>query len=255
MTKNSNTVKFVEPSDLEGDWSNCRGTNFWHAGSPIDVKRMIEKITGTLLKRDTSASPQLSDIGTSRVGGDSRFVWLRYEATIASRTAYSIVVKSSAPRRWVSHESFLKSADRAFSFWSSKLEVPVAPISWADADQAAGEKIKQQSAVSELILVGDDLAVIENLQQTVLAKLRCGMVIFTAHKEGNTCFAFDGKVFTRLDRGEKPDTATNYPDDAAMFDCLYNFFDWEMRRDVYPHSPSGLEGWTFILNQLVENDA
>ncbi len=86
--------KFVEPSDLAGEWSDCRGMYFWHHKTPVAMKRVIEKTMGTQLRRDTAETARLSYGGATRGGGELQAIWLRFEAVIDARKLYSLVVET-----------------------------------------------------------------------------------------------------------------------------------------------------------------
>ena len=96
---------------------------------------------------------------------------------------------------------------------------------------------------------GNDSAIIDALQRQVLAALRSGKKLSTAHKEGGTRLYFNGRVFKRSDYGEWTSDET-IADDAGMVTYLRKFFDWEARRDLGTDKPSEMQVWTHILSRL-----
>jgi len=43
---------------------------------------------------------------------------------------------------------------------------------------------------------------------------------------------------------------TNFATDDEMLDCIRKFYDWDSRKDTYPHRPPELDVWKFIQRQL-----
>ena len=86
--------------------------------------------------------------------------------------------------------------------------------------------------------------------EIALDALRSGMGFFSASKEGGSHLFFDGSVFRRKDYGDGPDWSAVYADDASMIDGLRRFYDWDARRDSYPHRKPDLEVWQYIHSQL-----
>jgi hypothetical protein len=98
--------------------------------------------------------------------------------------------------------------------------------------------------------VVEDPVPVAAVQRQVLDALRAGMGFFTAGKEGGSHLFFDGQVYRRNDYGEEPNRSEVYADDAAMTACLRAFYDWDARRDAYPHPKPELDVWRYILGQL-----
>jgi hypothetical protein len=242
--------KFAKPTGLTGDWVDERETFFWHEGNPFAVKHAVEKMTGMLLQRDPADEPHLCYRGGHASGPEPREVRLRFEAVIGSRRLYSLRVKSTSPRNWVTEENHLKAANRAFAYWCSQLPAAAAAgIDWASASAEQLARDERESIALETVAAFEDPAPINAVQTEILDALRAGMSFATAHHEGGTHLFFDGKVFVRSDYGEDPNTET-YPDGAAMLVCLRKFYDWESRRDTYPHKPPELAVWKYIQSQL-----
>ena len=61
---------------------------------------------------------------------------------------------------------------------------------------------------------------------------------------------FDGKTFVRSEYGEEESVSVLATDDETL-DCIRKFYDWESRKDSYPHRPPELEAWRFIQGQLI----
>lgn len=249
--------KFVEPANFSGDWVDQRQVHFWHDGHPIAVKYVVEKITATLLQRDQSDARQLSYCGCSDGSGTPREVCLRFEAVIDSRKLYSLQVKRSTPKKWASEAEHLRAAGRTMAFWSAKLFIASPDIAWSRASSALYDQCRRESLALEEVMANavEDPAPIAALQKEVLDALRAGMGFFTANKEGGTHLFFNGRVFVRSDYGDEPNVNETYAADAAMVACLRRFFDWESRRDWYPHRPPELDVWKYIKGRLVQRHA
>ncbi len=245
--------KFVEPAALPGEWLDVRETYFWHDRSPWAVKHAVEKLIGVLLDRVGEEAELLTYEGRTTAGGEGRGFRLRFEAVIDNRKLYSLRVESTASRRWWTVEKFLEGAARAFAHWRGKLEIPVGEIAWESASWERYRESQEESvAVAKEAEAGgqkEDPGPILELQKAVIAGLRAGQSFHSSHKEGWTSICFDGRTFIRFDEGENPKTE-RYATEAKVLVCVRNFYDWESRRDTYPHRPPEVEVWKDILMQL-----
>jgi len=250
MMAKKQSTKFVEPSDLAGEWSDCRGMYFWHHKTPEAMKRVIEKTAGTQLRRDTAETTRLSYGGATRGGGELQAIWLRFEAVVDSRKLYSLVVKRTAPRRWVTRASFTKDARQTFASWCCKFEVPSQDIPWADASPELFEELMRMSIALEASKA--DAAAhtpAGGLSPQGTPQTPCReKVFFTAHKEAGMRIFFDAQ-------------APAQPQDSAVMACLDNFFEWNRRQDPQSHEPAASKGdseadsWKRIVHQLVARNA
>lgn len=248
MAKKKDT-KFVEPTDLTGEWSDCRGMYFWHHKTPAAMKRVIEKTAGTQLRRDAAETTRLSYGGATRGGGELQAIWLRFEAVIDSRKLYSLVVKRTAPRRWVTRVAFNKDARQTFASWCCKFEVPSQDVPWADASPGLFEELKRMSIALE---AGADVAAHAPAgpasHQGPPQAPRREKTLFTAHKDAAMRPFFDAE-------------APQEPRDDAVMACLDDFFDWNRRQDPHADSPPDTKGsgeadsWRRIVHQLVARNA
>lgn len=245
--------KFVEPTALTGEWLDSRETEFWHDRSPWAVKYAVEKMIGVLLERDLEDAERLAYRGRTTSGGEGRAFWLRFEAVINNRKLYSLQVESKASRKWWTEEKFLEGAARAFAHWKGQLEVPAEEIAWERANWDRYREVQEESvAIAKEAEAGgekEDPEPVLALQKTVIAGLRAGQSFHSGHKEGWTSICFDGRTFIRFDEGENPKTE-RYATEAKVLICVRNFYDWESRRDTFPHRPPEVEVWKYILKQL-----
>jgi len=251
MMPRKQTSKFAEPSDLTGEWLDCRELHFWHDQDAFAVKRLIEKMTGALFQRDALDAEHLTYAGTSDTGNRKCGLRLRFEAVIESRNLYALQMESRAPRKWVTEESFLRDVERAHEYWGSQLTLAGQEIDRSGASPALFLQRKQESLAleSEAAARVEGPAPITAIQKVVLAALRAGREFRSAHKEGGTILSFHGSSFIRTDYGEEPNRET-FPSDEDMLVCLRHFYDWESRRDMFPHRPPELDVWRYIQSQL-----
>ena len=178
---------------------------------------------------------------------------LRFDAVIGSRNLYSIQLDSSAPRKWVAEETFVRETNRAYEYWSAQLPIAGGEIDWASAAPELYTQRKQEclNLESAAAAVVEDPAPIAAIQKAVLDSLRAGKVFRRAHKEGGSILSSRGSSFIQTNYGEEPGKVT-YATGDEMLTCLRNFFDWESRRDTYPHRPPELEVWQYIQSQLMD---
>ena len=88
------------------------------------------------------------------------------------------------------------------------------------------------------------------LKQEILAELRRGKSFRTAHHEGGTAIYFDGKTFVCSTYGEEESLKLLGTDDEAL-ERIRELYDWDSRKESFPHRPPDLEVWRYIQRQLV----
>ncbi|WP_321473047.1 hypothetical protein [uncultured Paludibaculum sp.] len=258
--------KFVEPDETQtGEWVDHRETLFWHDRTPHEVKFEVEKLTGVLMKRDPAETERLTYTGESTVAATKYVLKLRFEAVTPRRpymfepwtdpaeyrNQFALRVEASAPRKWVTEEALQRDLNRAFEYWSLRLECGSGDSGWTDELKPLYDRQVQASLAQEEgeAQAKEDPKPVEAIQRAVLAALRKGKSFRTAHKEGGSILSFNGRNFVREDYGEEPDKRV-YGSEAEMLQAVRNFYDWESRRDYYPHKPPALEVWRYIQDQL-----
>ena len=246
--------KFSRPTDEAGDWHVARSTCFEHANAPTAIKYAIEKMTGQLLQRQPFdiTAPVLQYAGTTGAGGHPCTVRLQLVAVAAECHLYRLTSESSVPRRWEEEQRFTSACERRFAHWCVQLRIVANEQAWpnaprADLEQCVMGVIAAEEATARAI---EDKTPVVALQRQVLDALRSGMGFFSASKEGGSHLFFDGSVFRRKDYGDGPDWSAVYADDASMIDGLRRFYDWDARRDSYPHRKPDLEVWQYIHSLL-----
>ncbi|MGC4056138.1 MAG: hypothetical protein QM757_45615 [Paludibaculum sp.] len=264
MTQRSS--KFVEPDHTRtGEWHDFREAFFWHDRTPHEVKFEIEKLTGTLLARDAGRTERLTYEGDSNSGGTRRMLRLRYEAVTPRRpymsepwtdpreyrNQFTLRVEMAAPRKWVTEEAFQGNLNRAFEYWTLRLQCGSCGNGWAAElkhfyDRQVSESLAREEDEAQK---KEDPAAIAGIQHAVLSAMRSGRRFSTAHKEGGTILSFNGQEFLRADYGDEPGRWV-YSSETEMLQVLREFYDWESRRDCYPHRPPELEVWRYIERQL-----
>ena len=243
--------KFCQPTDLGGDWRDSRQFHFWHDQDPFAVKHVIETMTGTLLQRDAEDAGHLAYAGIHVIGNRRCALRLRFVAVIALRNLYSLQLDSTAPRKWVTHLSFMDDLERMELHWRSQRVLTDDGIDWRCASPSLLDQRMQASLALEAEVVNcvEDPAPVAAIQNAVLAALRAGREFRAINKEGGTTLSFHGGSFLRTDFGEAPRSEV-IPTDEAMLACLRHFYDWDSRRDSYPHCPPESDVWRYIQDQL-----
>lgn len=244
-------TKFREPSGLTGEWQVTHCTRFWHTSPPANAKFEIEKLTGILLERVKTETQTVAYFADSTLSYHRRQVHLRLEASCPGRRLYEFRIDFEGSRNWLDEDEFLKEARRVFDYWSAKLNL--APESTPPRD-ASAEFLEQDLKLTleqESILANQtvDQAPILAIQNQVLAAVKAGATFSHHHKEGSNTLAYRGSRFMRIDEGEYNSTEA-FPSEQAFLTAVRNFFDWESRRDIYPHAAPELDVWRYILNQL-----
>jgi hypothetical protein len=230
-------------------------THFWHERPPFQTKIDIEKLTGILLERDPKNTEKLVYRGSSTLGRTHELE-LRFEAVLP-RAPY--VMRPPTERREFKNLYLLrlvtnaseKDANRAFEYWSLRLQCCQRVTDFRDHSQSfyddhVRESIEHEEAERRRV---EDPDPIIALQKKVLAALEDGKQFRTAHKEGGTILFFNGRNFVREDYGDDPNIK-EFVTREEMIACIRNFYDWDSRKETYPHRPPELEVWKFIQRQL-----
>ena len=141
---------------------------------------------------------------------------------------------------------------RAFEYWSLRLQCCARVTDFSDHsqtfyEQQVRESIEHDEAQARAVEDPDPIVAIQN---KVLMALRKGKQFRTAHHEGGSILSFNGQTFQREDYGEYPDLK-QFATDQEMIECIRAFYDWESRRETYPHRPPELEVWKYIERQLL----
>jgi hypothetical protein len=244
-------TKFREPSGRTGEWTLQRQTYFWHSDAPLAVKFATEKMCANLLYRDPNSPVHPTYICPKAGPYGEIFITLKLEAVFPERRLYSLHLAFTGSRNWLDEDEFLEKSLHTFNYWCSKLEVPTEEIPWDQASPALLEKeirdtLAAEAAANSVIV---DATPIEALQQKILAAVRSGSRYYCGHKEGTICFFFSGSNFMRIDEGEDPQTI-RFETDADFLKAIWNFYNWDAKRDTYPHSPPDLDVWKFIESKL-----
>jgi len=247
------------------DWTDTRETHFWHERPPFQVKHEIEKLTGILLTRDLNNTARLVYKGSAH-GENSFELELRFEAVLPRvpyvmrpptereqfRNLYELRLSASAPVKWGTKEELEEDARRAFDYWSLRLQCTsrVRDFSGNSSlfyEQQVRESVEYEEAEARRV---EDPEPILAIQKRVLMALRKGKQFRTAHKEGGSILYYNGTKFLREDYGEEP-ALREFATEDEMIACIRALYDWESRRDIYPHRPSELEVWTYIQRKLM----
>ncbi len=233
------------------NWTQDYSIYFWSSSDPFEVKFEIEKTIGLLLAGDATPTAQLTYSGSDNPPFIGRKVQLRFETALPKGNWYSFHVTAWVTRTWYTEAEFLSYADKAFGYWIHNLQTaPTLDLTEASSpelyDQRVHEAVdKEARRASEK----EDPAPVEALKQKILSELRNGMSFRTVHHEGGTSIYFDGKNFVRSEYGESESFKILGTEDEVL-DCIRELYDWESRRDSFPHRPPELEVWGFIRQQL-----
>jgi hypothetical protein len=242
----------VEPigKDVE-HWSQDYSTYFWSSRPPFEMKFEMEKITGVLLAREAGQTAKLTYSGYDNPPFIGREIKLGFEAALPKGNWYSFRLDAWVPCTWYTEAEFRRNADQAFGYWIRNLQTAPS-LGLLDSasqelyDQRVSEALTEEGRLASL---KEDPAPILALKQEVLAELRKGKSFRTAHSEGGTIINFEDGTFVRSQYGETESREVLGTEDGAL-SSIRGLYDWESRKDSYPHRPPELEVWKFIQRQL-----
>jgi len=218
---------------------------------PPAVQFALEKLTGILLSRDENDTASITFIADSTLVSYRRMIRVQLEASFPDRRLYSFHIDFEGSRNWLDEDEFLTEAKRCFDYWTGKLDVATCKISINEASAELLEQDRQSALDAEAKAAAEteDQAPILALKDQMLNEVRSGATFNKNHKEGSNTLMFTGSRFIRRDEGEDPGTEV-YKTGEAFITAVRNFYDWESRRDIYPHRPPELDVWRYIITQL-----
>ncbi|MDA4129866.1 MAG: hypothetical protein OK457_03760 [Thaumarchaeota archaeon] len=240
------------PERTPQDWSKEYLTYFWDSHSPLAVKYNMESITGILLERAEPKGRDLVYVGETGLTSCAIKLKLTYIAALPERNWYSLEVDCWVPRSWSTENEFLMKSNRAFTYWSGKLnsinDRTAIPSSIMNLyDQRVLETVEKEKQVPPS---SEEILQTQEIQRMILEKLRKGKSFRTAHHEGGTIIFFDGTSFVQRIYGEEESTK-NLESEKEALEYIKQLYDWDSRKDYYPHRPPELTVWKYIQRQLL----
>ena len=223
---------------------------FWRVERPLEMKFAAEKATRMLLARDPADSSVLAFAGTSSSKDPQYSARLGLQSVDPERYLYSLHMEASASAKWFTQEKLDQMADRAWQLWTSAWRTvpPPQPLVRDESlyAQAVDDALSREAATANR---RQDDAPVAAARQAVLDGLHAGKRCVESNKEGVTTFRFTGGEFTRDHLGEWEERHVFADADALLAD-LRRFYDWDTKRETYPHSPPETEVWRYILRRM-----
>ena len=228
-----------------------RETWFWRVERPLEMKFAVEKATRMLLVRDAACSGSLVFHGRSSSKDPeygARFCLVSVEP---DRYLYSLRMEASASARWFTQQKLEEMAGRAWQFRTAPWSTLPQPPHLLDRDEALFERVMRDalSREADQAKSKEDEAPIAELHRAVLDGLRAGKRYMESNKEGVTTFRFEDGEFVRQHIGDWEESQV-FADSGALLADLRRFYDWDTKRETYPHSPPEAEVWRYILRRL-----
>jgi hypothetical protein len=246
-------IRLAEPPirNEADNWVQDYSTYFWSSSDPFEMKFEMEKLMRLLLGGDTAQNGQLTYSGSDNPPLIGRDVQIRFEAALPKGNWYSLRVKTWVPRTWYSETEFHSYADKSFEYWNNKLQTALS-LGNLDAaskelyDRRAREAMDKETRAANTL---EDQVPVAALKQEILRMLRSGRSFLTVHHLGGTSIYFDGKSFVCSEYGEQESFSVLGTEDEALA-RIRELYDWESRKDSFPHRPPELEVWCFIQRKL-----
>ena len=242
----------IPSREKQENWTQDNSAYFWGSVDLLRVKFEVEKITGLLLRRDAGQAAKLTYSGSDIPPFIGRDIRLCFEAALPSGNWYSLQLSAWVPRTWYTEAEFRRNADTAFEFWTRKLQTVPSPGRLDSASRELYDRRVREAAEEEsrLASLKEDPTPVSALKQEILAELRMGRSFRTAHHEGGTRIYYDGQTFICSTYGEEESLRVLGTEDEVL-DCIRGLYDWDSRKESYPHRPPELDVWRFIQRQLM----
>jgi hypothetical protein len=233
-------------------WNFRLEARFTDARPVLDVKFDIEKRVRRILRRDAER-PALVFRDTSpsyTTPGGSSTIELRLEAAYETYNLFALEADFAEAGDPVQEKKWEQNVRIAFDRWTTGLALTeiCPPCSPDRYQQVMQETISREFDLAHRVNPEEDAAICV-IQEAILSALRRGKSFSTAHHEGGTNIRYLGTVFVIQDYGESNDRE-EFADADKFLARLRQFYDWESRRDSYPHAPPEEEAWRFIERQL-----
>ncbi|MEZ5404181.1 MAG: hypothetical protein R2729_31165 [Bryobacteraceae bacterium] len=196
-------------------------------------------------------SERLAYRGESSIPPHHYRVRLVFEAAMPNDNLYSLRVEATGWKKFMKPHELEASLQRTVDYWLREVQRVDEP----DTDGASGERYQElvQAAAEQEAAAANppvDHAGIAAIQRKIIDGMRAGRRFATAHKEGGTNITMHRGKWISQDYGESNDRRV-FDDEAAFFEYLRKFYDWETRRDIYPHRPPEADAWRYILGKLM----
>ncbi len=234
-------------------WAARFETSFFHPRSPFDVRVEIEKRTAMLVRLDRGALPRLAYTGSGSIAPVQYDLGLSFQTAFHQYNVFGFLVEASAAREWTRKRDFLRVTERAVGAWMNGLAttqdattVALGPELPDRYDALVKEALEREELLAN---IEEDPMPIAELKRAVLEGLRAGRSFSTSHHEGGTVLFHDGTAFREQTYGAEESRRVFQAEDE-MLRRVREFFDWESRRETYPHQPREVEVWRFIRRQL-----
>jgi hypothetical protein len=234
------------------NWTQDYSTYFWTPDSPFEVKFEIEKTMRLLLARDSTETTKLTYSGSDSPPFIGRDVQLRFEAALPGGNWYSLRVTAWVPHTWYTEAEFRRNVNPASDHWTRILHGLPEIGTLEGASQELYDKLAHDALEKEARRAAEkeDLAPAIAIKQQILSEMRNGKSFRTIHHEGGTTIYFDGKSFIRSEYGEQESNEVLGTEDEVLRD-IRALYDWESRKDSFPHPPPERDVWLFIQKQMM----
>ncbi len=235
-------------------WSFRIEGSFRDSRPPLDVLYDVERRTGRLLPRDKDRSDILVFRSTSQsviVIGGTTTVELRLDAAFDRDCLYLLRLDSENPADPAKEGTWEENLRRSMERWTERL-APGGSTAGSSPDRlryVVEETIALERERANRTPTKEEPAAVTEVQQRILQAMRQGKSYATAHHEGGTNIRFIGSRWVLQDYGESEERQ-EFTSDQDFLERLRTFYDWESRRDWYPHAPPEIEAWRYIERQL-----
>lgn len=235
-------------------WSFRIEASFRDSRPPLDVLYDVERRVHRLLPRDRERVDTLVFRSTAQsviVIGGTTTVELRIDAAFDRDCVYVLRLDSENPADPVKEASWVENMRRTMDRWTEGL-APGGSTAGSSPDRlrrVVEETIAQERERANRTPTTEELAAVSEVQQAILQAMRQGKSYATAHHEGGTNIRLIGSRWVLQDYGES-DEREEFTSGTAFLERLRKFYDWESRRDWYPHTPPEIEAWRYIERQL-----
>jgi hypothetical protein len=211
--------------------------------APQQIQAHFENVLTTLFRPGFEDS-KLVFRGAVKQAGCPYALALHFDAALQLLNCYTLEIHADWGKLPVqSHDYFRNSFESWVQYWTKPFSSSPAP------EEGEGSAERYRQFAEPVMAVDDRLSTVAAVQRELLAQMRAGATLSTAHHEGGTVLRWQGSQFTRTDYGES-DERQSFDDDAAFLAFVRSFYDGQTSSNVYPDKVPEVDAWKIILGQL-----
>lgn len=220
-----------------------RVLNFRDQRPPHKIQAALERAVSAKFTPKADGDKLCFEAQANVVGANYLFR-LCFDAALSQYNCYSLCMMASWPAQPATNDDYFRRTSRSwFDFWTREFLAANPPM----RREGTPELYAQRR--DEAIKAEQQLALVSNIQQKIIADMKIGANFRTSHKEGGTEMFWRDNRFVRVDYGDNPNQQ-QYTNDADFLHMLQQFYQWDVSRNSGTQELSEIDTWRLILRRI-----